>query len=62
MFRYCVTVAEPDVRIRVRGRVISVDVERGRVRVTCVVTAPPAAHKRSVQPPYHSVKELNLTT
>lgn len=59
---HCVSVAEADVRVRVRGRVVSVDVQRRQVRIVSVVTATEATHQPSVQPPYHSVKELNLTS
>ena len=58
---FCTIFAEADVRVRVRGRVVSVHRQRGQVRVVRVVTATEATHQPSVQPPYHS-NELNLTT
>lgn len=39
MYCYWRIVAEADVRVRVRGRIVSVHRQRGQVRVTCVVTA-----------------------
>ena len=43
---HCVSVAEADVRVRVRGRVVSVDVQRRQVRVVRVVTTAKTAHQR----------------
>ena len=40
-----VSCAEPDVRVRVRGRVVSVHRQRGQVRVVRVVTATEATHQ-----------------
>ena len=50
----CTLVAEADVRVRVRGRVVRVHRQRRQVRVVRVVTATEATHQRTVQPPYHS--------
>lgn len=44
-FRYCVTVAEADVRVRVRGRVVRVHRQRRHVRVVSVVTAEKATNR-----------------
>lgn len=38
VFRYCVSVAEADVRVRIRGRVVRVHRQRRQVRVVSVVT------------------------
>ena len=46
MFRYCVSVAEADVRVRVRGRVVSVHVQRRQVRVVSVVAAAKTTNRR----------------
>ena len=44
---YCyVTVAEADVRVRIRGRVVSVHRQRGQVRVVSVVAAPETTDTR----------------
>ena len=45
VFRYCVTVAEADVRVRVRGRVVRVHRQRRQVRVVSVVTAEKATNR-----------------
>ena len=42
----CATFAEPDVRVRIRGRVVRVDVQRRQVRVRSVVTTEETAHQR----------------
>ena len=42
---YCVTVAEADVRVRVRGRVVRVHRQRRQVRVVSVVAAPEATDR-----------------
>ena len=41
-----VSCAESDVRVRVRGRIVRVNVQRRQVRVVGVVAAPKTAHKR----------------
>ena len=46
VFHYCVTVAEADVRVRVRGRVVSVHRQRGQVRVVSVVAAAETTNRR----------------
>ena len=50
-------VAEREVRVRVRGRVVSVNVQRRQVRIVSVVAAAESAHKGTVQLPY-----CNLTS
>ena len=45
MFRYCVTVAEADVRVRIRGRVVRVHRQRGQFRVVSVVAAEKATNR-----------------
>jgi len=42
----CVSVAEADVRVRVRGRVVSVHRQRGQVRVVSVVAAAETTNRR----------------
>ena len=44
-------VAEPDVRVRIRGRVVAVNIQRRQVRIVRVVATQKAAHG-TVQPPY----------
>ena len=46
LISYCVSVAEADVRVRVRGRVVSVHRQRGQVRVVRVVAAAEATNRR----------------
>ena len=63
VFRYCVTVAEADVRVRVRGRVVSVHRQRRQVRVVSVVAAAETTNRRiSAAALSFLIKELNLTT
>ena len=57
------TVAEADVRVRVRGRVVSVHRQRGQVRVVSVVAATETTNRRiSAAALSFLIKELNLTT
>lgn len=46
VFRYCVTVAEADVRVRVRWRVVSVHRQRRQVRVVSVVATAETTNRR----------------
>ena len=55
VFRYCVTVAEADVRVRVRGRIVRVHRQRGQVRVVSVVATPEATDR-----PYSAAALLSL--
>ena len=46
VFRYCVTVAEADVRVRIRGRIVAVHRQRRQVRVVSVVAAAETTNRR----------------
>ena len=46
IFLFGSIVAEADVRVRVRGRIVSVHRQRGQVRVVSVVAAPEATDRR----------------
>lgn len=67
----CLTVAEADVRVRVRGRIVSVHRQRGQVRVVSVIAATEATNRRDsaaallflcVAMSRQLFKELNLTS
>ena len=46
MLRFCASFAERDVRIRVRGRIVSVDVQRRQIRIVSVVATAKPAHRQ----------------
>lgn len=46
VFRYCVSVAEADVRVRVRGRIVRVHRQRRQVRVVSVVATAETTNRR----------------
>lgn len=70
VFRYCVTVAETEVRVRVRWRIVTVHVQRGQIRVVSVVaTDEPTGRPHSAAAflfmsplSWRRIKELNLTS